>query len=317
MAQYGEGGQGTVQQSVRIGAALASRGFMADLILDTSHEPVAVRVRGVFTSDEGQVILQEVSERASGRGENEELGGVLPYGKRSGQVYPRSVCDAVDGAVQGALERDDVLATRVYSSETGHVVGVGDASPHTDFPGNLDNPPAEAIHGMNVHVTLAGEGEARFGLIRSFAAVRTIADAIHNAKRAGRDVLEINATFAALYGEHMASASPPVAHGAGDILIFQSRPHERRGLLPVVHHFLTTNGDRSFIVFVPKCDSRERVSAARDVLIEHEGLARLGYVRSTLRTGSSDACRDAVSGRRRALWSCVQASEPATSGRPG
>ncbi|MET8797665.1 hypothetical protein ABZV91_14650 [Nocardia sp. NPDC004568] len=152
-------------QVERIAAALTAQRFQATVVVNSLNEPVAVHVSNVFDSSDVAPIVAAVAPRAQdelARIENVELGHVLPYGMRSGMVYPRGVCDVMDVTVQTITGRDDVVAARLQAPEGGVAAGIGDSFPHTDFPGNTDDPEATEVHGFNVHVTLAGAGVVRF-----------------------------------------------------------------------------------------------------------------------------------------------------------
>ncbi|MGW6330933.1 hypothetical protein [Nocardia rhamnosiphila] len=272
---------GSVQVE-RIAAALRAQNFRATVITDSLHEPVAVHISDVFTGGDVAPLLAGIAPRAQdelARVENAELGHVLPYGMRSGMVYPRGVCDVMDIAVQAITGRADVVASRLQAPEGGVAAGIGDSFPHTDFPGNTDDPEITEVHGFNVHVTIAGAGVVRFSPVRSFAQTQQIADMIQDSKRAGRSVIDINETFPAVYSELMALAGEPTYHSTGDLLLFQARPHRRKGLLPMVHHFETRTDDRMINVFVPKAEDRAAIVPRRLELIERLDLSPFGYAR--------------------------------------
>lgn len=274
-----ESDAGSVQVE-RIAAALTAQGFRATVIIDSLNEPVAVHVSDVFTDDDVAPIIAAIAPRAHdelARIENTELGQVLPYGMRSGMVYPRGVCDVMDIVVQTITGRDDVAASRLQAPEGGVAAGIGDSFPHTDFPGNTDDPDTTEVHGFNVHVTIAGAGVVRFSPVRSFAQTQQIADMIQDSKRAGRTVIDINETFPTVYAELMSLAGEPTYHSTGDMLLFQARPHRRKGLLPMVHHFETRTDDRMINVFVPKAGQRAAIVPRRLELIERLHPRPSGY----------------------------------------
>ena len=272
---------GTGEQAIRIAAVLSDCGYRPDVVCDAFGDPVVVRIPEVFTAEEVAAIVASPLLNASDplrRINNFEVGDVLPYGNRSGQVYPRTVCDMLDAVVCAITGRDDVVAKRLSTPEGSLSAGVGDAGPHTDFPGDVSNPEMSEVHGFNVHVTLLGEGVAQFSLVRSFDEVRRIADRIETEERGGKTAIEINEdVFPELFDRFMAWASAPVHHTVGDVLLFQARPHESKGLLPTVHHFRSLAEERLNNVFVPKAGDRTTVLARRSEMIGRYRLGHLGY----------------------------------------
>ncbi|MFI6369213.1 hypothetical protein ACIBG0_41710 [Nocardia sp. NPDC050630] len=278
----------SLRQSERVASSLRQAGFDAETILNALREPVAVKVLGVFSAADAAPIVASAAD--NGRDEakrinNDELGDVIPYGTRSGEVYPYRVCQVIDVAVRAIMARYDIAGTRMHGPEGGLAIDIGDAHPHTDFPGSAADAPIDDVHGFNVHVTLCGKGVVRFSPVRSFARVQNIASTIRIAQREGRSIVEINETFPELYADVMASAGDPVSHQVGDVLLFQSRPHRSKGLLPMVHHFESRTDDRWHNVFVPKAGNRDEINIRRARVIDLYHLEKLGYTTLPDRAG--------------------------------
>ncbi|WP_280336877.1 hypothetical protein [Nocardia wallacei] len=211
--------------------------------------------------------------------ENPAVSAVLPYGTRSGRVYPSAVCVVLDAVTRAAAGRADVAATELAAPEAGISMGHGDAGPHTDFPGNLDDPDRTLIHGLNVHLTLHGTARARFAPVRTYAEVERIAAHLHEMQRSGLSLFEINDHFDDIYAALLNSACAPVPHGVGDMLIFQARPHRGKGLLPTVHYFESTSADRWHVVFGPQAGHRDDVLARRVALAPTDSPGDPGDIR--------------------------------------
>lgn len=265
------GATGSLEQTERIAAAVAELGYAAETITTPLGEPVAVRVPRVLSSAETEPFVEAaavVGRDPTVRLDNPEISAVLPYGTRSARIYPKPVRDVLDAVARAATRRGDIAATELDSPEGGISMGLGDAGPHTDFPGNLDDPDPDEIHGLNVHLTLRGAATARFAPIRDFTGVEDIADRLHRMQSAGRTIFEINDEFDAIYAALMETACDPVPHGVGDMLVFQARPHRSKGLLPMVHHFASTTEDRWHVVFGPRPGDREETTLRRTRLID-------------------------------------------------
>ncbi len=269
------------EQIERVASVLTARGFHPEIICDTLGEAIAVRVPRVFGPVEVAPIVASVPsdpKNAEDRVENIDLGDVLPYGSRSGKVYPKRVCDVIDAAMCGILDRSDVVGRRMFGPEGAVAAGIGDGDAHTDFPGNLDDPDVSEVHGFNVHITLGGEGTARFSPVRSFGEVHAIAELLHAERGKGKTIVEINERiFPDLFGPYMKWASDPVHTVAGDILLFQSRPHISKGLLPAVHHFASLTSDRMINILVPKSGTASDTIPLRVEMARRYELGDLGY----------------------------------------
>lgn len=273
----------TSEQTNRIASTLSARGFTTEIVHDALDVAVAVRVSNVCA---GEQLAAAVTATRMFHADpphifdTAEVGVVLPFGTRSGQVYPRVFCDLLDAVVVAITGSSDQAAAQLWGREGSLAAGVGDAGPHTDSPGNVDNPEVAEIHGFNVHLTLAGKGSARFSSVRSFDDVHRTADRLNADRRAGKTTIEINETaFPELFDRYTGWASEPVDHGVGDVLLFQARPHEAKRLLPVVHHFTSRTSDRLKNVFTPKAADRATVFARRSELVDRYRLDHLGYDR--------------------------------------
>ncbi|MFI6309629.1 hypothetical protein ACIBEK_05680 [Nocardia fusca] len=276
------------RQIERVAAELEKLVSEVEIVLDALGEPVALRVSKVLTPEQTDPIVAAATRNGADlmqRRDNPELSDVLPYGTRSGMAYPWILCEVLDAVARAITGHPDVAAARLAAPEGGLSIGVGDAGPHTDFPGSLADPPATDIHGFNVHVTLQGTGSARFSPVRSFEQVRAITERIQSEKRKGRTVIEINDLFPELYGPFLEVASAPVRVTTGDLLLFQARPHMSKGLLPTVHLFESFDADRWNNVFVPKSGSRREISELRADVAARYRLEALGYL-NALREGS-------------------------------
>lgn len=268
------------RQIERVAAELDELSIETEIVCDAVGEPAALRVPGVLAREQTEPIVAAAAGNSSDlmrRLDNAELSDVLPYGTRSGMAYPRIVCEVLDAVARAITGSPDAAAARLAAPEGGLSIGVGDAGPHTDFPGSLADPPATDIHGFNVHVTLRGSGSAQFSPVRSFAQVRDITERIQAEKRAGRTVIEINDLFPELFAPFLEVASAPVRVTTGDLLLFQARPHMSKGLLPTVHLFESVEGDRWNNVFVPKAGSRREISERRADVAARYRLEALGY----------------------------------------
>ncbi|GEM30824.1 hypothetical protein NN3_18310 [Nocardia neocaledoniensis NBRC 108232] len=265
----------------RIAVAIEKAGFRVEPIADFHADTVALRIPAVMSAH----VAERTTRAAELRGSHDlidlvhspDVSAVLPYGTRSGFVYPYVVCHVLDLIARAEMADDSVAASDLATLEGGRTIGLGDADPHTDYPANLYDPDPSEIHGLNVHLTLRGSAAARFSSIRSYAQVQEIAGVLTEARRGGRTHAEINDMFSEVYADQMSVASVPVPHRAGDVLVFQARPHHSRGLLPVVHHFESRTEDRWHTVFSPRTGSVTAVTEQRRVIADHLHLHYLGY----------------------------------------
>lgn len=267
-------------QAQQISEEIAALGFAVEVIADSLGRPVAVRIPHVLPEDEAAKIVDAATITGQDVATVKDVpfvSDVLPYGTRSGRVYSSGVCDVLDATVRAVSRRSSVSAFHLAAPEGGTTIGLGDAGPHTDFPASLENPPAAAIHGLNVHLALQGSATARFGHIGSFGQVERIAQVLTSARQAGLTAAEINGTFGEIYASHMELAAEPVRHVAGDVLIFQARPHRSKGLLPVIHHFVSESETRWHVAFRPQAGNQDDVRARRHSLISRCRLQLLGY----------------------------------------
>lgn len=205
-----------------------------------------------------------------------------PYGLQSGQVYPSAVESVIDCAVFAATDGTQ-LGTDLVAYEAGGI----DVPAHIDFPGSFANPPRDELHGLNIHLTLSGVGQAMFGLLREFRSAVTLAEGIKQARENGLSPQEINQYFATAATHDsadsripaalqegvghmeraMQEASEPVTLNPGDIVIFQARQHQERQLLPTVHKFDTLEDPRWYTVFTPRGAPATEISNERVELV--------------------------------------------------
>lgn len=271
----------TSRQMEAIASRLGQSYITHEVIYNPYDEAVAVYVPEVISSYEafsltynamGYAPLQLFAEENTEQHEfvQRRLVGAqatrtLPGGMHSGDVYPFGLHSIIDCAVYAATNGTQ-LGTDLHAYESGG----GDAAAHIDFPGSHANPGPDELHGLNIHLTLSGEGEARFGLMREFQSAITLADGIVQARQDGLSPAEINKYLAqggtpetdlrmplalregvAHVGLAMQQASAPVALRPGDVVLFQARQHLAKKLLPTVHKFSTTQEPRWYAVFTP------------------------------------------------------------------
>ena len=260
---------GTSDQATRLAAAFDRMGENVDLVEDSRRRPIVVVLRKAFQFDDVRPILSAAQRRRTIDGvppENKMF--VYPEGNFSGSRYPEKVREVLDVAVRASLQRDDVAAIRVCGSEVATTAEAGDAPPHTDFPGNLADPPLERIHGLNVHLTMSGTAQVSFGLMPDIEAVQSVAASLRAATEAGQTQKEINDSLFQLFGAHMNDEIEPVHLECGDVVLFQARLHARKRMLPVIHRFRTTSASRWHTAFMPNADDRSTVERARTDSIE-------------------------------------------------
>lgn len=289
----------TSMQAEAIAARLSECSIRNRVIYNPYEEAVAVHVPEAITAKDAManafraaafaplaLFAEESAEQhefVQRRLANVQAARTVPSGLHSGSVY-YVLQHVIDCAVEAATDRKQ-LGTDLFAYETGG----GDAAAHIDFPGSHANPGPDELHGLNIHLTLTGQGEARFGLLREFQSAVTLAEGIGQARQNGLSSAEVNRYLAqgsaqetdpriptalqegvASVERAMQQASEPVELHPGDVVIFQARQHQAKGLLPTVHQFTTIQQPRWYTVFTPKGAPRTEVIEDRnEILVDH------------------------------------------------
>jgi hypothetical protein len=253
----------TFERIENIASVLRAGGFANQLIRNAWDEPLAVLVENAIDESElGEIAGAALQRdfRSDNPGQS-QIGQVLPYDLHSGQLLPISMTELVDLVVQGAVADDSKRAVSLAGRATGS--WVGDAFPHIDFPDAMTNFRQSPLQGLNVHLTLGGEGVVRFGQIRSWRYLQEQSGLVRAAGKYGLSDLKIDE----LVGVSMAQTSehamiPYISLVPGDVVIFQAAA-QRPDYLPVCHHFVSQSLDRRLIVLSPDVADGEAVLQQR------------------------------------------------------
>lgn len=256
----------TLERTERIAASLTRWGITNHVLRNSWDEPLAVLVEdGAQASELGEIAAAaEIPDYIPKCGQAEKVQTVWPADLHSGLAYSPKLTDIMDATVQGASGQRDVLACQLGSRASGSYIG--DAWPHIDFPGALDNYRRGLLQGVNVHVTLNGEGAVRFGHIRSWQQVRNIGDFVLDALKEDTPPLAIDVMIAYnIYKQASYNLTPYASLIAGDVLIWQAAT-QWPDHLPVIHDFASLNDKRSYAVFTPQAGPLDTVNERREAL---------------------------------------------------
>ena len=165
----------TIERTERIAARLAAVGIENYVMRNRWDEPLAVMVGEAVAVDELAVIAEAALDKGHVAHQTvaPEVQNVLPFDRHSGCLLPPAMVRLMDAAVQGALGDDHVQAVRLGAAATGP--WVGDAEPHYDYPAATWNYEDNPLQGLNIHLSVGGNGVARFGHPRTWEMVNTIA----------------------------------------------------------------------------------------------------------------------------------------------
>ncbi len=273
----------SLRQTVRIADTLNRHDLGAQIVENAYGEPLAVVARGALDlhkiqeSDSLRQLKNRIEACEATDAESEEhlrVIDTLPVaGEYESLVLPASFLLIIDLAMQAAVERSDVLPTRLncVQFEAPNRGSKSWLGMHLDYSIMYDQEiAARPVSGLNIQVTRGGGGTAIFGLIRTFTDIERIGLAESAGDEYQEDLLrELGVPF-----------SDPVELGPGDAIIFQAAPHRRLGRLPVAHEFLTISDEvryselYSISDFAPaETVLRLRQRIARDYQLESLGYA--------------------------------------------
>lgn len=290
--------EATIAQTLRIADAIDEMSIRHDIVRDTHDRPVAVHVPGLvhvgvveaLATSAANILL--VNKDANMQVHDEPT--MFPRSRLTGRPYPILLGGLIHEAATAAFDKPGFDCDDLQTVEEGR----GDGVPHIDLMERLEHPSAEEL-GLNVHVSLAGEGTFRGAFIPDFAAVQKLAEGIqacyrevvreatteadgganindciirvrreliraHRIMSAGVEGVIHPALKAGAIILHTAlqEATPLVKLSPGDVLIFQATANQARNCLPIVHDFRTTptSSSRWYTVFRPRIISEDALT---------------------------------------------------------
>jgi hypothetical protein len=233
------------------------------VITNRWDEPLAVRLPEFSNPNELKAIAVAAMDQQHrpDTAEPISINGSLPFDKHSRLPLPAQFTGLLDTVVQAACDDSGLRAHRLAESATGP--WVGDALVHIDFPGQPRHFAHGPLQGLNVHLTLGGEGTVRFGQLRRWQQILDISRLVVGLTADSAKPLEIDtAVSELLHNDPTIGFSDAIDLRAGDSLIFQAGA-DWPDYLPVAHDFRSTTLDRRIIVFSPWAAAAEEVLAAR------------------------------------------------------
>jgi len=178
--------------------------------------------------------------------------------------------DILDAVTQGAVDDNNVRAASLAEAATGP--WIGDAWPHIDYPGATGNYVDGPLQGLNVHLTLGGEGMARFTQTRQWKLVDDIATTVVDLSK-----VKVPRIMTDTFIGHLLSWHPDMPFTPwtqilpGDIVIFQAAA-QRPDYLPSGHEFMSATEDRRLIVMSPQAAPQDEVLLQRQKFVKRLGL---------------------------------------------
>ncbi|MET1033485.1 MAG: hypothetical protein ABWX94_03220 [Candidatus Saccharimonadales bacterium] len=284
--------EATLAQTLHVAGAAELMGIKHTVVCDARDQPIAVHLPGLvhpglaedIATSAANVLFEDKNANLHVRNEPT----IFPRSRLTGRPYPLLLGGFIHEAAIAAFNRPGFVCDDLQTVEEGR----GDGVPHIDLMERLESPDAEEL-GLNIHVTLAGEGTFRGAIIPDFGAVRELAEGIqacyqeivrkaisdgngmdmndcvirvrHELIRAhqimvGQAEGAIHPALragAVILHTALQEASPTIKLSPGDVLVFQGAANQARNCVPIVHDFDTTSPYRYYTAFRPRMIAKD------------------------------------------------------------